>query len=333
MSDIDDVLSKLNKTTRKRVKLANETELVRLPMASTGLTEALGGGIGLGRQTLIWGSKSAGKTAQVLESMGVWQKMGYVCALVDVEGTFEKEWATRLGVNTDELLISSSKATDDVVEDVSDFMHSGVDIICVDSITSLIPLSWVEKNGELKGLAGTNQIGGQAVDIARALKLIHGANENTALILISQTRNKITTYGAIPEPTGGQSVAFYSTASVRLTAPKSIKDQKMMEVEQNGRLVEIPVGREVTFTIDYNKIGPPSQTGTYDFYYAGPEIGVDKVSEIVNLAKSHNIIKAAGAWVYYEELKFNGMLKALDYFRGNPDELKDLKGKIINGTK
>ncbi len=332
MADTDEVLSKLNKTTRKRIRKANETEIVRLPLASVGLTAALGGGIGLGRQTLIWGSKSAGKTALIMQSMALWQQMGYVCALVDVEGTFDKDWSARLGVDNKKLLLSSSKLTDEVVEDVTDFMQSGVDIVLVDSITSLIPLSWVEKNGkELKGLSGTNQIGGQAVDIARALKLLHGANEKTSLILISQTRNKITTYGAIPEPTGGQAVAFYSTTSVRLTAQKSDKEQIKRSVDVNGKLIETNVGREVTFTVDYNKIGPPSRTGAYDFYYSGEEVGVDTVGEGVTLALALNIIKQGGAWFKYNGMQWQGKPAVVEYFHGNPDCFEELKMEIANG--
>lgn len=331
MTNLEDVLSKLSKTTRKRIQLANEVELTRLPLASLGLTEALGGGIGLGRQTLVWGSKSAGKTALILQSMAVWQTLGYVCALIDVEDTFDPAWAARLGIDTEKLIVSKVKSTDQLVEVCIDMINSGVDIICVDSITALVPLSWFEKNGELKGLDGTNQIGGQAVDLARALKLLNGANKNTAIILISQTRNKINTYGASLEPTGGQSVAFYSTSSIKLYASKSDKEQKKQEIMQNGRLVEVPVAREVTFTVDYNKIGPPSQTGSYDFYYAGPEIGVDLVGETISLALSYNIIKQSGAWFKYDEMQWQGKPAAINYFRGNPDDLEDLKNRIKNG--
>lgn len=336
--NIDDVLAKLNKKTRDRIKLASESELIRLPLASTGLTAALGGGIGLGRQTLVYGSKSAGKTALLLQSIGMWQKMGYVCAFIDVEGSFEKSWAARLGVDTTKLLLSQAKATDDIVEDCLEYMEAGVDVILIDSITAMIPVSWFEKStkkteshGEMKGMESLNQIGSQAVDMSRALKLINGANKNTSIILISQQRNKINTYGASLAPSGGLAVEFYSTTSIRLFASKADKEQKKGEVMVNGHLTEMPIGREVTWTIEYNKIGPPSQFGTYNFYYAGDEVGVDTIGETVDEAVKLGLIEKGGAWYEIEGgTKFHGMDNLINYYRGNPECFEELKEQVIS---
>lgn len=334
----EEVLSKLSKKTRDRVKLASESSLIRLPLASTGLTAALGGGIGLGRQTLVYGSKSAGKTALMMQSMALWQKMGYVCAFVDVEGSFEKEWAARLGIDTTKLLLSSAKATDDIVEDCLDYMQAGVDVILIDSITAMVPVSWFEKStkkteshGEMKGMDGVNQIGSQAVDMSKALKLINGANRNTAIILISQQRNKINTYGASLAPSGGLAVEFYSTTSIRLYASKTDKEQKKGEVFVNGHLTNMPVARKVTWTIEYNKIGPPSQIGEYDFYYAGDSVGVDVLGETVDLAIEVGLISKAGAWFTLADgTQFQGRDNLVDYYKGNPDCFEELKEGTSN---
>lgn len=328
MKNIDEVMSKLSKRTRDRVQKANEVEIKRLELVSQGLTNALGGGIGLGRFTLIWGSKSAGKTALMLQSIGEWQRQGLICAMVDVEDTFDPDWASSLGVETEKLLVSKIKSSGEMVEVCSDFILNGVDVILIDSITALVPMSWYEKNGDPKGLEGTRQIGGQAVDLANAIKLLNGINHETAIIMISQIRNKITSYGAIQEPTGGQSVSFYSTASVKVTASKSDKDQKKEEILKNGRLVELPVAREVNWHVIYNKLGSPSQSGTYDFYYAGDNVGVDKVSEVVGMAVEADIVKKTGAWFMYDEMKFHGKDAAVNYFKGNPDELNELVVKL-----
>lgn len=121
--------------------------------------------------------------------------------MVDVEDTFDPDWASSLGVDTETLLVSKIKSSGEMVEVCSDFILNGVDVILIDSITALVPMSWYEKNGDPKGLEGTRQIGGQAVDLANAIKLLNGINHETAIVMISQIRNKITSYGAIQEPT------------------------------------------------------------------------------------------------------------------------------------
>jgi recombination protein RecA len=331
--ELDNFLSKLNPITRKRIKIANQIELKRCPLISVGLTQALGGGLAFGRQYLFYGNKSAGKSSILLQSVADWQKQGYICAWIDIESAFDPEWAKKLGVDVESLIVSQAKVSDELVSVVSDLMVNEVDFVVVDSITALIPMGWVQKNGELKELENTGGIGQQSLDLGRAVKLLNAVNKRTCLILISQIRNKITSYGAVGGPTGGNAVEFYSTASIKLYANKSDKEQIKKIIDKNGKTVEQNVGREVTYLIEYNKIGPPSKVGAYDFYYAGPEVGIDLVGEIISLAMSENIITTAGAWCYYKEMKFNGRTKTTEYFRGNTSELEDLKkelsGRII----
>lgn len=331
-NNISSLMSNLNPKTRKRLKMASEIELKRVPLASSSITNALGGGLAMGRQYLLYGSKSAGKSALMMQSIGIWQKMGYSCAWVDVEGCFDPEWAERLGIDTEQLIISDAKVSDEIVEDIVDLMNSEIDFVIVDSITAMIPMGWIEKNGEIKDLGGTNQIGSQAVDLAKALKLINAANKNTCIILISQLRNNITTYGAVPQPTGGQAVQFYSTACIKVYANKSDKEQIKQQVDINGRLVEKSVGREVTFVVEYNKIGPPNKTGAYDFYYDGETIGVDTLGELISLAITLNIINQSGAWFVYKDQKFHGKTNTIEFFKQNPENIKILEGEI-NGLE
>lgn len=328
----EEILSKLNKKTRERLMLAKEHELKKLPLASIGLTAALGGGFGFGRQNLIWGKKSAGKSAMLLQTVAMAQKDGLSCAWVDAEAAFDKEWASRLGVDVENLILSPIKSTEEMVEVSSDLLKAGIDVLVVDSITALLPLSWYEKGGgELKGLSGTRQIGSQSVDMAAAVKLLNGVNKTTCLILIAQTRKKIETWGAVDRPTGGQAVEFYSSSTVRLTASASDKEQIKMPTMKNGKMVEGNVGRPVTWLIEYNKVGEPSQSGGYDFYYRGEQVGVDRLAESVDLAVNMDIIQKGGAWYNYEEVKFQGRDKIIDYFKGNPDDFDELLKRINNG--
>ena len=327
---IDDILSGLSKETRKRVSIANTIELDRISLASSKLTQALGGGMLRGRQFLCWGSKSSGKSALFMQSVAEWQKQGMSCAWIDAEASFDPAWAERLGVDTSTLIVSLAKDTQSMVEICSELMLAKIDVIVVDSITALVPLSWFGKTGELKGLEGTNQIGSQAVDLARAVKLLNGVNTDTCLVLISQSRSNITTYGAIQQPTGGQSIPFYSTACIKLNASASDKNQIKGEVSAAGRTVEKNIGREVTFTVEYNKIGPPSTSGTYDFYYDGDSVGIDVVGELIDMAIENDIILRAGAWFSYGDLKLQGRPSVINYFRGNPEELLELKG-VVDG--
>src|ERR1044072_9136765 len=130
----DDVYAKLSKKTKDRLKLASETTTERLATASIGLNKALGGGFGKGRQTVVWGNKSAGKTSMLLQTVAAAQKRGEVCAWVDAEGCFDKDWAERLGVDTEHLILSEEKSIDGVTRDIVDYMGAGVDLVILDSI-------------------------------------------------------------------------------------------------------------------------------------------------------------------------------------------------------
>ncbi len=330
LSNIDNILAGLSKETRKRVALANTIELDRIPLASYRMTKALGGGLLRGRQFLYWGGKSSGKSSFLLQSIGEWQKQGLICAWIDAEASFDPEWATRLGVDVSELIVSPVKDTQSMVEVCTELMQLKVDVLVVDSITALVPLSWFDKKGDLKGLEGTGQIGSQSVDLARALKLLNGVNDQTCFILISQSRSNITTYGAIQQATGGQSVLFYSTAVIKLNSNSSDKEQIKGEVYIGNKLIEKNIGREVTFTIQFNKIGPPSSSATYDLYYDGADVGVDVVGEMIDVAVENDIIVKGGAWFNYDDLKLQGRANVVNYFRGNPEEYKSLKKKVLS---
>lgn len=330
----DEVYAKLSKKTKDRLKLASEITREILPTASVKLNKDLGGGFGKGRQTVVWGNKSAGKTSMLLQTIADAQKRGDVCAWVDAEGTYDAEWATGLGVDNEKLIMSESKSIDAVTADVIDFMNAEIDLVIVDSISALIPSTYFEKDGsdEMKqGLEGTKQIGTVSKELAVAVNKFNYANKSTALVLISQLRNKIGSYGAMADMVGGEAMKFFSSTIVKLWSSASEKEQIVGEVTRGDRIIKKPVGRPVNYTITYNKLGPPNLTGSYDFYYAGDNIGIDQVGEIVDLAEEAGVIHKGGAWYSYGDQKFQGRAKMVEYLKDNVAIREEIEQRVLNG--
>lgn len=327
---IEDVLAKLDKKTRQRVEAASSLEIEKLELASIGLNAALLGGVGMGRQTLVWGNKSAGKSSMCLQSVGIAQKQGKMCAWIDSENSFDPKWATKLGVDTEQLIVSPAKDIDSWTAVICDLMNAGVEVIVADSISSLIPSTYFEKNDELKeGLEGTKQIGTMSKELGIAINKFNYVNRKTALVLISQARNKFNTYGAQLQPMGGEAMKYYSSTVVKLWSSASEREQITAEISRGDKIVSTPVGRPVTFTVEFNKIGPPNQSGTYDFYYSGDFIGVDQIGEIADLAEKTGIINKGGAWYNYGDQKFQGRQKMVNWLRSNPTVVDEISQKVM----
>lgn len=328
--DIEEILAKLDKKTRSRVMAAQEISLDRLPVSSLGLTKALGGGFGYGRQSVIYGNKSAGKSSICLQMIADAQKEGKTCAWIDAEGTYDPTWATRLGVDNSQLIVAPSKSIDEFTAVGCDLMSAGVDVIVADSISAMLPSTYFEKEDELKqGLEGTKQIGQSSKELGIAVNKFNATNKKTALVLISQVRNQFNTYGASQKPMGGFAVMFFSTTVVKLWSSASEREQLTGEVVIGDKIVSKPVGRPVSWTVEYNKIGPPNQIGNYDFYYGGDNVGVDLVGEIVTLAEQHGLISKAGGWYTFEGEKYHGK-KMINYFKENPEKTEEIYRKIFN---
>ncbi|AIW02585.1 UvsX-like recombinase [Streptomyces phage Jay2Jay] len=305
----EEILAKLSPKVLARAKMASQVQLMRQPTASTGLNAALRGGIGYGRQTLVWGSKSAGKSTFCLSTLGIAQSQGKRAAFIDSEQSFDPMWAERLGVNTGKLVYTDVKTIEDMVSAGVEFMKAGIDIVTVDSISALLSSAYFEKDkkgDELKELSGTKQIGSEARELANGVKMLNYANKQTALILISQVRNKITTYGAMHQATGGHAVDFFSSTVVKLWSSAREADQIQGEVFNGDLVLKEPIGREVNWTIDKNKLGPPNKTGKYNLFYDGDFIGIDNIGEAVDLGVAFGIVNKSGNWLTYEDLKVNG---------------------------
>lgn len=330
---IEDILARLDVKTRKRVEAASNLEIEKLELASIGLNAALLGGVGMGRQTLVWGNKSAGKSSMCLQSVGLAQKAGLSCAWIDSESSFDPNWATSLGVNTNELIVSSIKDIDSWTAVTCDLMKAGVDVVVADSISSLIPSTYFEKEDQLKdGLEGTKQIGTMSKELGIAVNKFNYINKKTALILISQARNKFNTYGAQLQPMGGEAMKYYSSTVIKLWSSASEREQIMTDVTRGDKIISTAVGRPVTFTIEFNKIGPPNKSGQYDFYYGGDNVGVDQVGEIADLAEKLGIINKGGAWYSYGDEKFQGRQKMVNWLRGNPVIVEEITQRVLTSA-
>ena len=325
----EEVLASLDPKTRQRIQLASGVSAERQKTPSIGLNIALKGGLGYGRQVLIWGNKSAGKSSFCLQMVAEAQKEGKTCAWIDSEHSYDARWAEQLGVDSSSLIYSQAKTINDMVDVSTQLMSAGVDIIVVDSISALLPAIYFEKDStELKKLEDTKQIGAEAKDMTHAVKMLNYANKNTLLVLISQQRNQFGTMHASHIPTGGMAVKFFSSTVIKLWSSEAEANAIKSGIKVGDKILEQKVGRPVNWIIDYNKLGPMGLSGQYDFYYQGDNLGVDEVGEVLDSAEMMGIVQKGGAWYTIEEERFQGRNKAIEYLRSNPDMVKLLQEKI-----
>ena len=325
----EEILARLDPKTRQRVQLATKVDAQKQQTPSIGLNLALKGGLGYGRQVLVWGNKSAGKSSFCLQMIAKAQEEGKTCAWIDAENSYSAEWAAKLGVDSEKLIYSSAKTINDMVDVGVQLMEAGIDIIVVDSISALLPAIYFEKDGEeLKNLQDTKQIGAEANDMTHAVKMLNYANKDTLLVLISQQRNQFGSMHASHIPTGGMAVKFFSSTVIKLWSSEAEANAIKSGVLVGDKIIEQKVGRPVNWIIDYNKLGPPNLSGQYDFYYQGSSVGVDGVGETLDVSEMMGIVQRGGAWYTIGEERLQGRAKAVDYLRNNLDVVKKLQEEI-----
>jgi len=333
---VEDVLAQLNPKLRKQVMSGDNvpaTEYAATP--SYGLNRALNGGLPYGRQVLIWGSKSSAKSSLCLQTIALAQKEGKVCAWIDAEMSYDKAWAEKLGVDTSKLIVSQARTINDMVEIGVDLMQAGVDLVVVDSITSLLPAIYFEKDTEdLKQLENTKQIGAESRDFSNAWKMINYANNKvkpTLFILISQSRNNINAMYTSQQPTGGQATKFYSSTVIKLFSSESDNQAIKGKIHVGDKLIEEKVGRKVRWEVQFSKTSPAFQSGEYDFYFRGDDLGVDSIGDLVDTAEGLGLINRTGAWYQLEDgTKVQGRDSLVDRFREDLDLQDSIKNKISN---
>lgn len=327
--DVNEVLSQLSPSIRKKISTGSTVEINKQETPSIRLNHALKGGFAYGRQILIWGNKSSGKSSFCLQLIGMAQKEGRVCAWIDAEQSFDKDWAIKLGVDPDTLVYSSARTVNEMVDVATGLMSANVDLIVVDSISALLPAIYFEKDStELKQLENTKQIGAEARDMTNAVKMLNYANNQDSqslLILISQQRNNIGSMYASHQPTGGQAVKFFSTTVIKLFSSESDNNALNGSITVGDKIIQKKIGRKVMWHIDFNKTGMPFATGEYDFYFDGELYGVDSVAEIVDLAIDLGKIEKGGAWYTVLGERFQGRSRVIEYLKQNVEKLEEMK--------
>jgi recombination protein RecA len=331
---IEDVIAQLNPKLRKSILVGDEvpkTEYAATP--SYGLNRALNGGLPYGRQVLVWGSKSSAKSSLCLQTIALAQKEGKICAWIDAEMSYDKEWAAKLGVDTSKLIVSQARTINEMVDVGVNLIEAGVDIIVVDSITSLLPAIYFEKDStELKQLENTKQIGAESRDFSNAWKMLNYANNKvkpTLLLLISQSRNNINAMYTSQQPTGGQATKFYSSTVIKLFSSESENQALKGKIYVGDKAIEEKVGRKIRWELQFSKTSPAFQSGEYDFYFRGDTLGIDAIADLVDTAELMGIVERTGAWYLLPDgTKVQGRDGFVNRVREDLDLQEMIKAKI-----
>ena len=298
------------------MKLSDE-RILDIPAISTGslgLDIALGiGGIPRGRVIEIYGPESSGKTTLSMHCIAEAQKAGGLAAFIDAEHAFDKAYAERLGIDTENLLISQPDNGEQALEITEQLIRSGaIDIVVVDSVAALTP------KAELEGEMGDSKMGLQARLMSQAMRKLTGAINKTgcSCIFINQLREKIgVMFGNPATTTGGNALKFY--ASVRL------------DIRRIGQIKDGPdniIGNRVKVKVVKNKVAPPFRIIEFDLMYGE---GISKVGEVLDLAVDMEIIKKAGSWFSYEGNKLGqGRDTVKGLLKDNPELMEDVESKI-----
>jgi recombination protein RecA len=319
-------IDKLDKTYGKGtvMKLSDEN-IVNIPAISTGslgLDMALGvGGIPRGRVTEIYGPESSGKTTLAMHCIAEAQKEGGIAAFIDAEHAFDKLYAEKLGIDTENLLISQPDNGEQALEITEHLIRSGaIDIIVIDSVAALVP------RGELEGEMGDSKMGLQARLMSQALRKLTGTINKTkcSCIFINQLREKIGVMFGNPETTtGGNALKFY--ASVRLDI------RRIGQIKESADNI---LGNRTRVKVVKNKVAPPFKVVEFDIMYG---VGISKVGEIVDLGVDLNILQKSGSWFSYKDNKLGqGRDAVKNLLMDNPELMEELEKKIrakLNGEE
>lgn len=333
MTTVEEALALLDPKIRNRLATGAgiRTEMQATP--SPGLNRALNGGLPYGRQVLIWGSKSSAKSSFCLQTIALAQQDGKLCAWIDAEMSYDEDWAKKLGVDTEKLIYSQARTINEMVDVAVALMQAGVDLIVIDSITSLLPAIYFEKDSdELKSLENTKQIGAESRDFSNAWKMINYANNKTKptlVLAISQSRNNINAMYTSQQPTGGQSTKFYSSTVIKLFSSESENQALKGKIAVGDKLIEEKVGRKVRWEIQFSKTSPAFQSGEYDFYFRGDNLGIDSIADLVDTAEANGLVERTGAWYKLENgEKIQGRDGFIKYVKENSAYQNELRAKL-----
>ena len=290
-----------------------ELEVEAIPTGALSLDAALGiGGIPRGRIIEIYGPESSGKTTLSLEILAEAQAAGGVVAFIDAEHALDPSYASRIGVDIDEVLISQPDTGEQALEICDMLVRSGaIDAIVIDSVAALVP------RAEIEGEIGDSSVGLQARLMSQALRKLAGslAKSKTTCIFINQLREKIGVMFGNPETTtGGRALKFFSTVRIDIRRIDSIK---------NGSEI---VGNRVRAKVVKNKVAAPFKTAEFDIMYG---TGISKEGSILDMGVDYGIVKKSGAWYTYESERLGqGREAAKEFMRSHPDLSDEIEHKV-----
>lgn len=305
-----DLTKRFGDGTILRLGDATHLQVEVIPTGSLAIDLALGvGGIPRGRVTEVYGPESSGKTTLCLHVIAEAQKMGGVCAFVDMEHALDPIYAERLGVNVDSLYISQPDMGEQALEITEALVRSGaLDIVVVDSVAALVP------RAELEGEMGDSHVGLQARLMSQALRKLSGVikQTNTAVIFTNQLREKVGVMFGNPETTsGGRAMRFYASVRIDIRRIKAIKAKDQV------------LGNRTRVKITKNKVAPPFRQCEIDLMY---DHGFSKESDILDLGVEAGIIEKRGAFFRYNDgLIGQGRENAKQYLEENPDLAYELE--------
>lgn len=319
-------IDKLEKTYGKGtvMKLSDERvvdDVAVIPTGSLGLDIALGiGGLPKGRIIEIYGPESSGKTTLTMHCIAEAQKSGGIAAFIDAEHAFDKTYAEKLGIDTENLLISQPDNGEQALEIAEHLIRSGaIDILVIDSVAALVP------KAEIEGEMGDSKMGLQARLMSQALRKLTGAinKSGCCCIFINQLREKIGVMFGNPETTtGGNALKFY--ASVRLDI------RRIGQIKEGADNI---IGNRTKVKVVKNKVAPPFRVIEFDIMYGQ---GISKVGEILDLGVELDIIQKAGSWFSYEKSKLGqGRDAVKEILSDNPELMDKIESEIrlkIKGT-
>jgi recombination protein RecA len=301
------------------MKLGSDNPVMEIEATSTGslgLDIALGiGGLPKGRIIEIYGPESSGKTTLTLHVVAEEQKKGGVCAFVDAEHALDPQYAKKLGVNLDELLISQPDTGEQALEIVDTLVRSGaVAMVVVDSVAALTP------KAELEGDMGDMQMGSQARLMSQAMRKLTGSisRSNCMVIFINQIRMKIGVMFGSPETTtGGNALKFYASVRLDIRRIGSIKDREEV------------VGNTTRVKVVKNKVAPPFKQVEFDIMYGE---GISKTGELIDLGVKAGVVEKSGAWFSYGDERIGqGRENAKQFLKEHPDVAASIEEKIRAG--
>ena len=311
---IDEIKQRFGEGAIMRLSEAKAMDVEVISTGSVSIDIALGGGLPRGRVIEIYGPEASGKTTVALHVIAEAQKKGGVGAFIDAEHALDPDYAKKIGVNVNDLLISQPDSGEQALQILETLVRSGeVDVIVIDSVAALTPKS------EIAGEMGEFPIGLQARLMSSALRKLSAivSKKKTTVIFINQIRMKIGVMFGNPETTpGGLALKFYSSVRIEL--------RRIAQLKSGDEIT----GNRIRAKIVKNKVAAPFKVAEFDIYY---NEGISATADLLNASLKEGIVTKAGSWLQYENSKLGqGMDSSRKFLQENPKMAKEIRGKLFS---